>query len=194
MTENKQSSVISGISNGFFRIAIVVCVVIVGVGGWLSFDQKPSFTLTYRYLKLDPIPKLVKECSKNDATFSNRWATETPKGATIHINYCFQKVFVTSSNGEMYNGVPYKKGGGDTLFVEESPSRYGYTEGEKYIGKLIDSFKPPEQDLVEADKEYWGQKFIEIGKGLLNTIGVLIGWLVFALVIRFIWRGFTNRD
>lgn len=194
MSEKNSSNVVKGISSGFLRVALVVGAAILLVGGWIAIDQRPSFDVSYRFKELESIPSKVPECNELDATFKDSYAARTPKGASVHINYCFQKIIVISSEGVTYHGVAYKKTGANQYLVEESPNKYGSREGDRYVSRLMSQFKPSKADLDQLDQKYWGAKLSEVGSGLLVTIGFLLGWAVFCLVIRFIWRGFTNRD
>ena len=194
MGENRASGFISGISKGFYRIALVITFAIVVIGLWNVFGDTVQYSTAYRFGILEPIPSKVSNCTQDDIKFTEWGATTTPKGGRVNLDFCFQKMEVVSAKGDTFNGVPYKKTDKGLYFVDESPSKYGSQEGDKYVIALMKKFSIPSSDLQELDKGYWGQKLSSIGTNLLYLLGGLLGWGVFCLVVRFIWRGFTNRD
>ena len=59
---------------------------------------------------------------------------------------------------------------------------------------VIDGFKLPEKDGKEIDDSYWQGKLEEIWESAQGTAIALLIWAILYGVVRFIWRGFTNRD
>lgn len=194
MTTSKSSNVISGISKGFYRIAIVITIGIVVIGLWNAFDTSVNYGITYRFNAMDANPIKVASCLPKDVTFNKWGAATTPKGARVNVEYCFETFQAVTSSGRKFNGVPYKKAEKGLFYIEESPSEYGYKEGDIYVKDRMREFYPPISDLKELDKDYWSEKLSLFGEIILMLLGGLFGWVVFCLVIRFIWRGFTNRD
>jgi len=194
MTTSKSSSVISGISKGFYRIALVITVGIVVVGLWNAFDTSVNYGITYRFKAMDEQPIKVDSCSPKDVTFNEWGAAATPKGAKVNVVYCFETFEAETNAGRKFSGVPFKKMDKGFFLIEESPSKYGNKAGDIYVKDRMDNFYPPIGDLKELDKSYWSEKISLFGEIILITLGGLLGWILFCLVIRFIWRGFTNRD
>ena len=190
MNINKTSSIINNISEGFYRIAKVVVIFICISMFWKMYDTEVEFTINYKFLALEKQAYLVNDCSKNDISFYSNKKFHTMKGSTVNIIFCFQTINVFVSKEISKNGVPYKQINNDYFYVESSPILNGTNEGDRYVSKLMNNFVIPFEDLVELDKKYWNQKYIQIKDKLIFLILLLILWLIFCLTVRYIWLGF----
>lgn len=194
MTESKQSTFVKSISNGFYRISQVITAGILVAGIIIAFTSEPRFSKTYRYGLVEQNPVAVENCSEGDIKeYAYSYENKTPKGHGVSVTLCFKTLQVTK-NGTVYNYLPYSKTGNDYWYIESYPSRYGSDLSSKYLANVMKGFSLPQKDAQDIDNDYWKGKMDSIFDVVKGTAIALLCWVAFFMVIRFIWRGFTNKD
>ena len=188
----QQSKLISGISNGFSRISMVVGALIILIGCWSALNNEPYFSETYRFTALSSEPIKTAYCPDDyereysgGATSGYRSFT-TPKGRNVHINFCFEKSPVKDSSGRITKAIVYKQENG-YIYWNATYS----DDVRNYFKDVIAKFNLPEQDGKAIDdkylKVYWSKGFEDLGTMMM----FLFGWVIFHIIVRFIWRGFV---
>jgi hypothetical protein len=194
MNQKPPSQLVESISKGFFRISIVITFGIVLGGIFFAYTSEPWLRATYRLPILSKTPIKVDECSQNDEReYSDSYKNKTPKGRSVSVTLCFEKMSI-ERNGSVKYVLPYKSDGKVFWYVDGYLSKYGSDLSSQYMKSVIDSFKLPERDGKEIDDSYWSGKLEKIWESVQGTAIALLIWAIFYAVVRFIWRGFTNRD
>jgi len=194
MNQKPPSQLIESISKGFFRISLVITFGIVLGGIFLAFTSEPWLTATYRFPILSKTPIKVDECNQNDQKeYSDSYMNKTPKGRSVSVTLCFEKMPI-ERDGSVKYVLPYKSDGKVSWYVDGYLSKYGTDLSSQYLKSVIDSFKLPEKDGMTIDDSYWRGKLEKIWEYVQGTALCLLIWAIFYVVVRFIWRGFTNRD
>ena len=194
MNQNPPSQLVESISKGFFRISLVITLGIVLGGILLAFTSEPWLTATYRFPILSKTPIKVDECNQNDLKeYSDSYKNKTPKGRNVSVTLCFEKMSI-ERDGSVKYVLPYKSDGKVFWYVDGYLSKYGSDLSSQYLKGVIDSFKLPEKDGKEIDDSYWRGKLEKISEYIQGTAIALLFWAIFYAVVRFIWRGFTNKD
>ena len=194
MTESMQSNFVKSISNGFYRISQVITAGILIAGIIIAFTSEPRFSKTYRYGLVEQTPIAAGSCTDGDIReYMYSYENKTPKGHSVSITLCFKTVQVTKDNS-VYNYLPYAKTGNDYWYIESYPSKYGSDLSSKYLATTIKGFSIPAKDAEEIDGNYWKGKLDSIFDVVKGTAIALLCWAVLFIVVRFIWRGFTNKD
>jgi hypothetical protein len=194
MNANTSPSLINGISKGFYRISQVITASILVGGAIYAYTENPWISKTYRLGLLESTGKSVEECTDGDIReYASSYSFKTPKGHSVHITLCFETLSVIK-NGQTFNYLPYTKDDKGYWYIETSPSKYGNDLSSKYLYATVSKFQAPIKDMQEIDSGYWKLKLESIWEAVKATALALLGWAIFYSVIRFIWRGFTNRD
>lgn len=191
---DKSQNIINGISKGFYRISQVITLGILIGGAIYGYTENPWISKTYRLGLLENSGKSVEECSEGDIReYPPSYNFKTPKGRSVHITLCLETLSITK-NGQVFNYLPYTKDDKGYWYIETKPSTYGSDLSSKYLITTISSFKLPKSDAEQIDNTYWKLKMESIWEAVKGTAIALLFWAIFYSVIRFIWRGFTNRD
>ena len=194
MNEKTSPKLIESISKGFYRISLVITIGIVLVGIFLAYTSEPWFSAKYRFPILSTAPVKVKECNDNDAKeYMESYKYKTPKGRYVSITLCLEKMPI-ERDGSVKYVLPYKFDGKLFWYFDGYLSKYGNDASSKYLKSIIDSFTFPDSDGRKIDDTYWEKKLEKIWEYVEGTALALLFWAIFYAVVRFIWRGFTNRD
>ncbi|BDT78935.1 hypothetical protein PKF032_08230 [Polynucleobacter yangtzensis] len=162
-------------------------------GVFLAYTSEPWLTATYRFPILSKTPIKVDKCNENDANEYESYKYKTPKGRYVSVTLCLEKMPI-ERDGSVKYVLPYKSDGKVFWYVDVYLSKYGSDLSSQYLKSVIDSFKFPEKDGAEIDNSYWRGKLDKVWEYVQGTALCLLIWAIFYVVVRFIWRGFTNRD
>lgn len=193
MNEKKSPQLIESISKGFYRISLVITLGIVLVGIFLAYTSEPWFSAKYRFPILSKTAIKVNECNQNDQKEYESYRYQTPKGRNVSVTLCLEKMPI-EEDGSVKYVLPYKSDGKIFWYVDGYLSKNGSDLSSKYLRSVIDGFQFPEKDGREIDNSYWRGKLEKIWEYVQGTALCLLIWAIFYGVVRFIWRGFTNRD